>query len=371
YPPGPPLRDLVSPARHRRDVSTWARPQRCSQTVSDSTLLTCSGGPRSLREILKRAHRAGRAHAPPALSALSGLRDRAAGRQDLLLGGRRDAVHGDLELDVDLTVAEHLHGLALADRTLRDQVLDGDGATLGEQRGQLVQVHDLVRGTEGVLEPAEHREAHVQRHLPTLEAGGNLVTSRRTLGSTTRRLTLRGLTATPTGLRGLGTGGRTEELDLPRRVRRHDRSTARGLPATHTGLRGPGTGGRTEVVDLQRLVLRHDHSTSSPVTRCPTVLTMPRISARSSFTAVSPIRLRPSVRSVSRWFCLPPMADLVWVTFRRAITHQPSLPTRHDRRPGRAGARPGPRPPAGAHGERPQRPAPRGPAGPRPWRARC
>src|SRR5690606_11723701 len=269
YPPGPPLRDLVSPARHRRDVSTWARPQRCSQTVSDSTLLTCSGGPRSLREILKRAHRARRAHAPPALSALSGLRDRAAGRQDLLLGGRRDAVHGDLELDVDLTVAEHLHGLALADRTLRDQVLDGDGATLGEQRGQLVQVHDLVLGTEGVLEPAELREAHVQRHLPTLEAGGNLVTSLRTLGSTTRRLTLRGLTA------------------------------------THTGLRGLGTGGRTEVVDLQRLVLRHDHSTSSTVTRCATVLTMPRISARSSFTAVSPIRLRPSVRSVSRWFCLP------------------------------------------------------------------
>src|SRR5690606_12616675 len=215
------------------------------------------------------------------------------------------------------------------------QVLDGDGATLGEQRGQLVQVHDLVLGTEGVLEPAELREAHVQRHLPTLEAGGNLVTSLRTLGSTTRRLTLRGLTA------------------------------------THTGLRGLGTGGRTEVVDLQRLVLRHDHSTSSTVTRCATVLTMPRISARSSFTAVSPIRLRPSVRSVSRWFCLPPMADLVWVTFRRAITHQPSLPTRHDRRPGRAGARPGPRPPAGAHGERPQRPAPRGPAGPRPWRARC
>ncbi len=39
---------------------------------------------------------------------------------------------------------------------------------------------------------------------------------------------------------------------------------------------------------------------------------MPRTSGRSSLTTTSPIRLRPSVRSVSRWFCLPPMPDRIW-----------------------------------------------------------
>src|SRR3978361_1180697 len=51
-----------------------------------------------------------------------------------------------------------------------------------------------------------------------------------------------------------------------------------------------------------------------------TVATIPRISGRSSCTPVWWIRLSPSERSVSRWFCLAPMVDRVWVTFSCAIS---------------------------------------------------
>src|SRR5690348_10041056 len=47
---------------------------------------------------------------------------------------------------------------------------------------------------------------------------------------------------------------------------------------------------------------------------------MPRISGRSSLTTTSDSRLRPSERSVSRWFCLPPIPDLTWVTLSRPIS---------------------------------------------------
>src|SRR4051794_15395237 len=47
---------------------------------------------------------------------------------------------------------------------------------------------------------------------------------------------------------------------------------------------------------------------------------MPRISGRSSLTTTSDSRLRPSERSVSRWFCLPPMPDLICVTLRRPMS---------------------------------------------------
>ena len=47
---------------------------------------------------------------------------------------------------------------------------------------------------------------------------------------------------------------------------------------------------------------------------------MPRISGRSSLTTTSPIRLRPSVRRVSRWLALQPIVDFFCSTLRRAIT---------------------------------------------------
>jgi hypothetical protein len=46
----------------------------------------------------------------------------------------------------------------------------------------------------------------VQRHLPTLETDLDLVAGLRTLGAATGGLALRALTATDTGLRGVGAG---------------------------------------------------------------------------------------------------------------------------------------------------------------------
>ena len=69
---------------------------------------------------------------------------------------------------------------------------------------------------------------------------------------------------------------------------------------------------------------------------------MPRISGRSSLTTTSLIRLRPSVRSVSRWFGLRPIPDRTWVTFSFAIPPRrqpdPAPPRRPARRSIAAGA---------------------------------
>src|SRR5699024_7555979 len=156
---------------------------------------------------------------------------------------------------------------------------------------------------------------HVQRHLSSLKAGRHLVTSLRALGATTSGLTLGCLTATHTGLCGLGARGGTQVVHL------------QGAAGT-LGRRGSGDRLLCSRLLGPSLLLgvSHVQSTSSTVTRCATVATMPRISGRSSLTAVSPIRLRPSERSVSRWFCLPPMADFFWVTLSCAIMHQPQLP---------------------------------------------
>src|SRR4029079_12408510 len=107
-----------------------------------------------------------------------------------------------------------------------------------------------------VLEALELRQAHVDGHLPTLERRRDVLTGLRALGAAARRLALGALTATHTGLRGLG--------------------ARRG----------------TQVVNLDR-----HYSTSSTCTRWLTLKIMPRISGRSSFTTTSLIRLRPSERS--------------------------------------------------------------------------
>src|SRR5580765_6160720 len=103
--------------------------------------------------------KAGGARAPPASSQTNSERGgAAAGALDLGLGRARERVDGHVDLDADLAGAEHLDRLALADRTLGDQVRDGDGATLGEQLAELVQVHDLELDLERVLEALELRE---------------------------------------------------------------------------------------------------------------------------------------------------------------------------------------------------------------------
>src|SRR5690606_8981855 len=79
-----------------------------------------------------------------------------------------------------------------------------------------------------------------------------------------------------------------------------------------------------------RLVgLLSHQSISSTFTRWATVLTYPRVCESSGRTTESPIRLRPRLRSVSRWFCFSLTLDLIWVTLRRAaIRHLPSAQQR-------------------------------------------
>src|SRR5690606_20171830 len=222
----------------------------------------------------------------------SGLGDAPAGRLDLLLGGGGALGRGDVQRHRDLAGAQHLDRLALADRALGDEVLDGDLTAGGVQRGQLVEVDDLVGRAEAVLEAAQLGQPHVQRGLPTLEAGRHLVAGLGALGAAARGLALGGLTTTDAGPGLLGAGGRTRVVDLQ--------------------------GGAVALVDVS-----HGQSTSSTVTRWATVRTMPRNSGRSSLTTVSPIRLSPSERRVSRCMRLPPMLDLIWVTLSWLTMHLP------------------------------------------------
>src|SRR5450759_981418 len=208
----------------------------------------------------------------------------ATGGLDLFLGSRRELVRRDTHLDGDLAGAQHLDELAIADGALGHQILDRHVAALREQHRDAVKVDDLVLGAERVLEATELGKPHVHRHLPALEALGNLVARLRALGTAASGLSLAALTT------------------------------------THTSLGGLGTGSGAKVVNLQRgRFFGHVQSTSSTATRCLTVLTIPRISGRSSLTTTSWTCFRPRERSVSRWFCSPPIPERVWVTFRRGI----------------------------------------------------
>src|SRR5450759_3802192 len=252
----------------------------------------------------------------------------ATGGLDLFLGSRRALVRRDTRLDCDLAGSQHLDELASADGALGHQVLDRHVAALREQHRDAVKVNDLVLGAERVLEATELGKPHVHRHLPALEALRDLVARLRALGTAASSLSLAALTT------------------------------------THTSLGGLGTGSGAKVVNLQRgRFFGHVQSTSSTATRCRTMLTIPRISGRSSLTTTSWTCFRPSERNVSRWFCSPPIPERVWVTFKRAIMHR--FPQRE-----RAAWPPGRRAREADHGGRqPLRDA-RGHAGPRPSRER-
>src|SRR5690606_24481161 len=149
------------------------------------------------------------------------LLDGPARSHDLLLGRTRDLVDRDRELHGDVTVSENLDLLVLANGTLGDEVTDRDVTALGVQLGELLQVHDLVLDAERVLEAAELRGAHVQRHLPALEPDAHRVACPGALGTATGSLALGALTATDTSLRGVGAGDRTQVVDLEHAWARH------------------------------------------------------------------------------------------------------------------------------------------------------
>src|SRR5699024_2162583 len=134
--------------------------------------------------------------------------------RDLLLRRGGELLRGDVELDAHLAGTEHLDGLVLAHRTLGDELLDRDGAALGEQLLQGLQVHDLVLDAERVGEAAQLRQPHVQRDLPALEAEGHLVAGLGALGAATGGLALGRLTTADAGARGLGTGRGAQVVEL-------------------------------------------------------------------------------------------------------------------------------------------------------------
>src|SRR3954466_3509981 len=189
----------------------------------------------------------------------------------------------DLQRNRALAGPEDLDELAASYGALRREHVRVDLAAVREQRREPVQVDDLVGHLGRVLEPLELRHPHVERHLAALERRGHLVARLGALGAAAGGLALRTLAPTDAGLRLVRAGSRPQVMDLE----------------------------------------GHSYSTSSTDTRCWTVLTIPRISGRSSLTTTSRRRLRPSVRSVSRWLCVPPIGDRLWVIFRRGMLRPP------------------------------------------------
>src|SRR3954453_9890164 len=140
----------------------------------------------------------------------------AAGGLDLLLGRRRERLDGHLAGDRDVALSEDLDRLTLAGRALGDQVVDRHGPALREQLAEAVQVHDLELDPEGVLEPLQLRQAHVQGQLAALEVRRHLVASLGALGATAGRLALGALTATDPGLGRLGPRSGTQVVQFQR-----------------------------------------------------------------------------------------------------------------------------------------------------------
>src|SRR3712207_184761 len=189
--------------------------------------------------------------APPQASQLGGG---PTGGCVLLLGGLAEGVRRDGQRDTtQLARAEDLDRLVAADRTGLGEFRRADLAAVGEQLGEPVQVHDLEDDLVLVLEALELRQTHVQRHLAALERRGDVLTGAGALGTAAGGLALGALTA------------------------------------THTGLGGLGSGRRAQVVNLDR-----HYSTSSTLTRWFTVKIMPRISGRSCLTTTSLNRLSTS-----------------------------------------------------------------------------
>ena len=72
---------------------------------------------------------------------------------DLFARAAAELVRGDVDLDGQLAVGEHLDERVLAHRTGGHQLVDTDVAALGEQLGDVADVDDLVLGAEPVLKP--------------------------------------------------------------------------------------------------------------------------------------------------------------------------------------------------------------------------
>src|SRR5690606_26755623 len=104
--------------------------------------------------------------------------------------------------------------LILANGTLGNETVDSHLTAARIQFCELVQVDNLVLHTEWVLEAAQLRSAHVQRHLPALETNAHCVAGLRTLRTAAGSLSFRSFAATHTGIRGVGTGNWAQVMHL-------------------------------------------------------------------------------------------------------------------------------------------------------------
>src|SRR6266567_8740400 len=137
---------------------------------------------------------------PAAAAVISQLSGRSAGGGDLLPGGGGERVRGHPQPGRCLAGAEHLDQLARAHRSPGNQVVGGDVAAIRVERGQPVEVDDLVGGLEWLVgEALELGQPAVQRHLAAFECGGHLAARLGALGAAACRLALRCLAAADPG----------------------------------------------------------------------------------------------------------------------------------------------------------------------------
>src|SRR5699024_10251693 len=109
-----------------------------------------------------------------------------------------------------VTATENLDLLALLDQAAGSQLGHSDGSSPRECRRDVTHVDRLVFHPGRILETTQLRQPDVQRNLTTLEAGRYLLalhTAARVLGFTR-------FAAPDPGLRGLGTGSRTQMVNL-------------------------------------------------------------------------------------------------------------------------------------------------------------
>src|SRR6266542_2559110 len=147
------------------------------------------------------------------------LPDGSASRLDLVTRGGRERVRRDVELDgTELAVAGHLDGQALAHGACCDQFVDAHVTAVREQLGKFGHVDDLEFDAEGVLEPLQLRQPHVDRHLAALEVGRHLIASLRTLRTAAGRLALRAGAAAHPRLLGMRARCRAQVMHLERHL---------------------------------------------------------------------------------------------------------------------------------------------------------
>ena len=123
----------------------------------------------------------------------------------LSLRGSRERVRADLQRDRDVAVAEHLDGLALADRARGDQRRRRrPSPPSGNSAASSARLTTWYSTRNGFLKPLSLGSRMCSGICPPSKRGRDLVAGLGALGAATGGLALGALTATDAGLGGLG-----------------------------------------------------------------------------------------------------------------------------------------------------------------------